>query len=133
MVHDESKKESVQKEEQKARELKMEILVIENELFYQNHTFGMINDFGSDSNSLNIKMNGLMKEESKMSDEFEEREGYEMESQSESMRRGDSGESYRFGSPLRRNIFAGIDLEESSKKRLFESEKKEMRKDNLHE
>jgi hypothetical protein len=31
---------------------------------------------------------------------------------------------------LRRNIFAGIDLDESSKKKLFESEKKEIEKEN---
>lgn len=30
--------------------MKMEMEAIENELYYQTHTFGMINDFGSDSN-----------------------------------------------------------------------------------
>jgi hypothetical protein len=50
----------------------MEMEAIENELYYQTHTFGMIYDFESDSNSLiNINMQGLMKEVSEISDDDE--------------------------------------------------------------
>lgn len=59
--------------------------------------------------------------------EVEVGEWSENESESEDTKRrdGESGQFDRFGSPLRRNIFAGMDLEASIKKKLFESGEKE--------
>ena len=55
----------------------------------------------------------------------EREEDYDMSDSTE--RNGESeNEEDRFGSPLRRNIFAGINLDESSKKKLFDSDKKQI-------
>lgn len=70
-VEDELKDQNVQMEKEKFKDLKLEILAIENEFIYQNHTFGMMNDFGSDSNSLNMRMNGLMKEVSEVDEKYD--------------------------------------------------------------
>jgi hypothetical protein len=82
-----------------------------------------------------MKMNGLIKEVSEMDmrnqDEVEMQE-YEVSEWSESedikkkMEENGFGFMDKFASPLRRNIFDGMNLEESNKKkRLFGSEEKE--------
>jgi hypothetical protein len=82
-----------------------------------------------------MKMSGLIKEVSEMEvrnqDEVEVQE-YEVDEWSESeetkkkMEESGFGFMGKFASPLRRNIFDGMNLDESNKKkRLFESEEKE--------
>ena len=68
------------KKEEKETEIKLQNFTNENEVFDQHQPFGMINDFGSDSNSFNMKMNGLMKEVSNVEEEdFDEIEGHEFD------------------------------------------------------
>ncbi len=82
-----------------------------------------------------MKMNGLIKEVSEMdvrnpdemgSQEFEGSEWSESEGAKRKMEENEFGFMDKFTSPLRRNIFEGMNLDESNKKkRLFDSEEKE--------
>lgn len=85
-----------------------------------------------------MKMNGLIKEVSEMDvrnqdevdvQEYEVGEWSESEETKKKMEESGFGFMDKFASPLRRNIFDGINLDESNKKkRLFGSEEKESKR-----
>ena len=85
-----------------------------------------------------MKMNGLIKEVSEMDvrnqdevevQEYEVGEWSESEETKKKMEESQFGFMDKFASPLRRNIFDGMNLDESNKKkRLFGSEEKESKR-----